>query len=122
MRACAYCPSSKPGATNNQNVESLNISAFLSISQCQRREGLRRARPGPLHSLANALWHKRHRRVLPCRGALLRGGGPTFSALGHGGGVVHGYACDCSDRCLVWLVRHLDTYVSNAGFLSPHQE
>ena len=51
----------------------------------QRREGLRGARSGPLHSLANALWHKRHRRAFPCRGALLRSGGPTFSALRHGG-------------------------------------
>jgi len=37
--------------------------------------------------------------------------------------LLHGYACDCSDRCLVWLVRHLHTCVSNAGFSRrEHQE
>src|SRR5262249_22062685 len=32
MRACAYRPSNKPGATNSQNVESSNIAAFFPIS------------------------------------------------------------------------------------------
>src|SRR5262245_32033895 len=32
MRACAYRPSSKPGATNNQNVGSSNIAALFPIS------------------------------------------------------------------------------------------